>query len=79
MTEDLAMVDLGRLEEIQDLRAVWPHEALDFTPWLSQEENMALLADAVGLDITVDETESSVGDFHVDIFPPKPARTGKLS
>ena len=62
------MVDLGRLEEIQDLRTVWPHEALDFTPWLSQEENMALLADAVGLDITVDETESSVGDFHVDIF-----------
>ena len=30
--------------------------------------NIALLADAVGLDITVDETESSVGDFNVDIF-----------
>ena len=29
---------------------------------------MALLADAIGLDITVDETESSVGDFNVDIF-----------
>ena len=26
------------------------------------------LADAVGLDITVDETESSVGDFNVDIY-----------
>jgi len=62
------MANLSRLEEIQDLRAVWPHEALDFTPWLSQENNMALLADAVGLDITVDETESSVGGFNVDIF-----------
>ncbi|MCI8886452.1 MAG: DUF4268 domain-containing protein [Hungatella sp.] len=62
------MISLGRLEEIKDLRAVWPHEALDFTPWLSRDDNIALLADAVGLDITVNETESSVGDFNVDIF-----------
>lgn len=62
------LVNLSKLEEIKDLRTVWPHEALDFTPWLSQDDNMALLADAVGLDITVDETESSVGDFNVDIF-----------
>ena len=47
---------------------VWPHEALDFTPWLSQDNNISILADAIGLDITVDETESSVGDFNVDIF-----------
>lgn len=62
------MVNLSRLEEIKDLRTVWPHEALDFTPWLSQDDNISLLADAVGIDITVDETESSVGDFNVDIF-----------
>lgn len=62
------MISLSRLEEIKDLRTVWPHEALDFTPWLSQDDNIALLSDAVGLDITVDETESSVGDFSVDIF-----------
>lgn len=62
------MANLSRLEEIKDLRTVWPHEALDFTPWLSQDDNIALLADAVGLDITVDETESSVGDFKLDIF-----------
>lgn len=41
---------------------------MDFTPWLSQDDNIALLADAAGFDITVDETESSVGDFNVDIF-----------
>ncbi len=62
------MINLSRLEEIKDLRTVWPHEALDFTPWLSQDDNITLLADAVGIDITVDETESSVGDFNVDIF-----------
>ena len=62
------MVNLSRLEEIKDLRTVWPHEALDFTPWLSQDDNISLLADAIGLDIAVDETESSVGDFNVDIF-----------
>ena len=62
------MAAIGRLEEITDLRTIWPHEAVDFTPWLSLDENMALLADAVGLDITVEETESSVGDFHVDIY-----------
>ena len=44
------------------------HEALDFTPWLAEEDNLALLADAVGLEITVDETESKVGDFNVDIY-----------
>lgn len=62
------MVNLSRLEEVQDLREVWPNEALDFTPWLSLEENISLLADAVGLDITVAETESAIGDFHVDLF-----------
>lgn len=71
------MAVLGKLVEIEDLRKVWPHEASDFTPWLSQEENIALLADAVGLDeITVEETESPVGDFSVDIFASE-AGTGR--
>lgn len=62
------MVNLSRLEETKDLRTVWPNEARDFTPCISQDDNIVLLADAVGLDITVDDTESSVGDFNVDIF-----------
>ena len=73
------MINLSRFEEIKDLRMAWPHEALDFTPWLSQDDNISLLADAVGLDITVDETESSVGDFNVDIFASRRVRTEKLS
>lgn len=62
------MKSLGILEEVKDLRTVWPHEALDFTPGLSQDDNINILADVVGLEITVDETESSVGDFNVDIY-----------
>lgn len=60
------MNNLGTLKEITDLRSIWAHEALNFTPWVA--ENVDLLGDAVGLDITVDETESSVGNFNVDIY-----------
>ena len=62
------MKNLGVLKEIKDLRQVWPHEALDFTPWLAEDDNITLLADSVGLEISVDETESNVGDFNVDIY-----------
>ena len=31
------MISLGKLEEITDLRSVWPHEAIDFTPWLAEQ------------------------------------------
>ena len=62
------MVKLGKIQEVKDLREVWKNEAYDFTPWLAEEDNLSLLADAVGLEITLDETESTVGDFNVDIF-----------
>ena len=41
--------ELGALEKV-DLRKVWPHEALDFTKWLAEEESLALLSDAVGIE-----------------------------
>ena len=62
------MQKLGKLKEIKEIRQVWPHEALDITPWLAEEENLNLLADSIGLEISLDETESSVGDFNVDIY-----------
>ena len=62
------MTELGKLKEIKDLRGIWSNEALDFTPWLAREENISILADAVGVEITVDETESNVGDFNADIL-----------
>lgn len=60
------MISLGTLKEITDLREVWPHEAHDFTPWLAK--NISVLGDTIGIDISIEETESSVGDFNVDIY-----------
>ena len=62
------MLNLGKIEKIDDLRSVWPHEARDFSKWMAQEENLALLSDTIGIDILLEERESSVGDFSVDLF-----------
>lgn len=62
------MAKLGKIERVDDLRTIWPHEANDFSKWLSQEENLALLSDTVGIDIVLEERESAVGGFSVDIF-----------
>ena len=62
------MDKLGKMIRITDLRSVWPHEANDFTKWLAQEENLALLSDAIDIDLEFEERESSVGSFNVDIY-----------
>lgn len=54
--------------KITDLRSVWPHEAKDFTKWLAQEENLALLSDTINVELELEERESSVGNFNVDLF-----------
>lgn len=59
---------LGRLEKITDLRSIWKHEAKEFTPWLAKEENLELLSETVGIDIVLEEQESNVGDFSVDLY-----------
>ena len=59
-----------------DLRKVWTHEAIDFTTWLSEKENLALLSDEIGIDILLIETEASVGKFNVDILAEE-ENTGK--
>ena len=58
---------LSKLEKV-DLREVWKHEALDFTNWLAKPENLELLSDEIGIDITLIQTEASVGNFNVDIL-----------
>lgn len=62
------MPDLGVIERVYDLRTIWPHEAYDFTKWLAQDENLSVLSNAIGIDITLEETESAVGSFSVDLF-----------
>lgn len=58
---------LGKLKKI-DLRKAWEHEALDFTRWLAEKENLALLSEEIGIDIKLLQTEAKVGNFNVDIL-----------
>lgn len=47
------------------LREVWRHEATDFTRWL--EENLEVLGETVGLELTATEREGAAGRFSVDL------------
>ena len=58
---------LGRLERVE-LRDAWSGEATDFTPWLAQPENMALLGEAIGIELEVESQEKNVGPFRADIL-----------
>ena len=60
-------MQLGKLEKVP-LREVWKHEALNFTTWLAQDENLKLLSNEIGIDISLIQTEASVGKFSVDIL-----------
>ena len=60
-------MELKRLKKVE-LRKAWAHEATDFTTWLSQNENLELLSDEIGLGIKLLQTEASVGRFNVDIL-----------
>lgn len=64
----MVKTELGKLEKMEDLRNVWEHEAIDFTPWLAEEKNLALLSDAIGISIRFKEREAAVGRFSADIF-----------
>jgi len=61
-------IDLGVMTRVENLRSIWPDEARDFTPWLAKEQNLKLLGDAVGIDLVLEEKESSVGAFSADIY-----------
>lgn len=59
---------LGKIKRITDLRSIWPHEANDFTKWLADEHNLAKLGEEIGIELELEERESSVGSFNVDLY-----------
>ncbi|MDA1316140.1 MAG: DUF4268 domain-containing protein [Acidobacteria bacterium] len=61
------MATLGRLERV-DLRAIWETEAQHFTPWLAQEDNLAILGETVGIELELEAQEKNVGPFRADIL-----------
>ena len=63
----MTAVQLGRLEKVE-LRDIWVSEATSFTPWLAREENLAVLAEALGFELELEAQEKSVGPFRADIL-----------
>lgn len=59
--------NLGRLERV-DLRDIWQSEPQDFTPWLAEEANLALLAEALNMELALEAREKEVGSFSADIL-----------
>ncbi|MEZ5339633.1 MAG: hypothetical protein R3F46_15395 [bacterium] len=55
----------GRVERLP-VRDVWPHEALAFTPWLSQ--NLDVIGELVGLELSLESIEQTLENFRVDII-----------
>jgi len=68
---------LSKLKKV-DLRDVWGHEALDFTNWLAQQENLDALSEEIGVDIKWLKTEANVGKYSVDILAEEEASGRKI-
>ncbi|BFM40151.1 hypothetical protein [Synechocystis sp. LKSZ1] len=60
-------MQLSKLEKV-DLREIWKHEALDFTIWLAQAENIGSLSDTIEVNISIIQTKASIGKFNIDIL-----------
>lgn len=58
---------LGEITQV-NVRAFWKHEQYDFTPWLASGDNIARLANAVGLELEVEGIEVAVGPYSADIL-----------
>lgn len=54
------MMDLGELKAV-DLKAIWSHGALGFTPWSA--ENLDRLGRVLGLELELELREAPVGGF----------------
>lgn len=61
---------LGNLQRIPNIRLVWPHEARNFSKWLSESENLDILATTLGFETGAFELEGvevPVGPYSADI------------
>lgn len=61
----MTKIDLGKIE-IVDPRKVWEKEEKDFTPWLA--ENAEAISEAIGIPISIEQTEKRVGAYELDIL-----------
>jgi hypothetical protein len=61
------MPTFGTLEPVE-LRACWPDEARDLTPWVASDKGLKLLGAALGIDLACENCEVAVGPFNADIL-----------
>ncbi len=69
------MRELGAIERVE-LREVWTDEAREFTPWV--QENLQLLADALGIELQAEGREVAVGPFSADVLAVEPDSGSKV-
>ncbi|MDR3416598.1 MAG: DUF4268 domain-containing protein [Nevskia sp.] len=62
-----SVIPLGTFEKVP-LRTAWPTEDGNFTPWLAEATNIALLGGALGMELEVEAVERPVGSFRADII-----------
>jgi len=61
------MKKYGKLEKV-DLHELWDGGVTDFTPWLSDEENISEIGKVLGMELEVQSQEINKEGFHGDIF-----------
>ena len=60
-------IELGRLSPIA-LRDIWKDEPVNFTRWLAEAENLALLGETLRMELELEAQEIPVGAFRADIL-----------
>jgi hypothetical protein len=61
------MKKFGKLEKV-DLHELWHGGVAEFTPWLSEEENLVEFGKSIGMELQVLKQDQKVGAVHPDIL-----------
>jgi hypothetical protein len=62
-----SVISLGKFMRVS-LKQAWPTEDGNFTPWLAEPPNIALLGEALDTELEVEAVEHWVGAFRADIL-----------
>lgn len=62
-----SVIPLGTFEKVP-LRTAWPTEDGNFTPWLAEPSSIAVLGEALSMELEVEAVERAVGSFRADII-----------